>query len=129
MFFATTSSLRNSRTVWWAPRLAMQETTPPNLLSSRSRVSPMIRRMNEKSARTGNDRSLSVYRYSHLASVNIGFSKSTSPIETFEWDLPDLWHAYHRAAINTSYECHNMDSLAFQLLQAKRQSVVMGRGS
>lgn len=85
--------------------------------------------MNAESARTGNDRSLSAYRYSHLSSVNIRVSKSAAPIETFEWDLHDLWHAYYHAAINTSHESPNMDSLAFQLLQAKGQGVLMRRGS
>jgi hypothetical protein len=88
----------------------------------------MIRQTNLESARIGNDSSLAAYRYSQVSSINSRISKFAVPIETFEWDLHDLWHAYYHATINTSHESPNMDSLAFQLLQTKAQGVLMGRG-
>jgi hypothetical protein len=56
--------------------------------------------------------------------VNIRYSKSNAPIEAFEWDMHDLWHAYYHAAMNISNGSPKQDRLAFQVIQAKEQGVL-----
>lgn len=104
---------------------AMQDTIHSNVLSSRARASAVVRQLNDEGARTGNDRSLSGYRYGRLSSINIRFSGFDAPIETFEWDLHDLWHAYYHAAMNMSQESPKMDRLAFQVLQTREQGILV----
>lgn len=96
-----------------------------NVPSSRAKSSAIVRQLNAENASAADDRSLSGFRHSKLFVVNIQFSTSGASVETIEWDLHDLWHAYYLAAMNISQATPDMDRLAFQVIQAKEQGVLV----
>ena len=102
------------------------ETNP----SPRARASASYRQSLAESARAeGDNNILWVSATSMWSSINKRYSEGQASGEAFEIDLHDLWFTYYQAAMNVSSASANQDRLAFQIVQAREQGVLLRHDS
>ena len=98
-------------------------------LSSRAKISAMIREGWAQSARDGgNDNSLWRSVFGHISSTSSRYTRSGSSIRLFEWDMHDLWYLFFQASMNISGERAEQDRLVVQILCAREMGVLLRRG-
>lgn len=98
-------------------------------LNSRAKVSAIARECYAQSAKEGgNDNNLWVTANSAFSSTSLRYTRSSHPIEDFEWDMHDLWYLYLQASMNISSERAEQDRLVGQILYARELGVLVRKG-
>ena len=100
-------------------------------LTSRARISKIIRELYTESARKGGDgNDLWLSAASHISSTSLRFQQSIAgdPVEPFEWDMHDLWYLYIHASMNINDQCAEQDRLVVQILQMRELGVLVRKG-
>jgi Protein of unknown function (DUF3632) len=98
-------------------------------LSSRTRISAMIREGWAQSAKEGgNENSLWEEVFSLVSSTSSRYTGSDVPIRFFEEDMHDLWYLFFQASMNISGERAEQDRLVMQVLYARELGVLLRKG-
>jgi hypothetical protein len=98
-------------------------------LSSRARLSSIVRESYAKSAREGgDDNGLWLSAWSAISSTSLRYTRFQGSIQLFEWDMHDLWYLFIQASMNISSQSAEQDRLVGQILYARELGVLSRKG-